>query len=411
MAFSISQADIPIQSQIENLLTCSICLETFKNPRTLPCFHSFCEHCLGKFVKSQRDKALEKKIEEFNCPTCQSTFSMKLNDDVESLSSSNFIRNMLDVVSVQRQAKSKATKCSKIRCDKTAIAHCMKCELFMCETCLEFHGSWPAFVKHTVLWISELTEATAKNHAMLRGKPRCSKHESKVLKFYCQTCEKLVCRYCMDFDHAKQNHPCVPAEDVADEKRQSFKTSVDSLEDKLRKGSEALEAVTNVTQLLKENLERAKVEVYLHKQEILNRIARQLDQRVQGIINDLDNEYNQSYESLAKQCSALQPLVDKVKSSLDFSKNILEIGNLDDILSSQGMIEQTIDELDSDCPQTAKPVTDGNIQYKRDTISVERLTELCDDLLGVAGKGHACCLVRIEIVKGWCTCEICMEFV
>ena len=75
------------------------------------------------------------------------------------------------------------------------------------------------------------------------------------------------------------------------------------------------------------------------------------------------------------------------------------------------MIEQTIDELDSDCPQTAKPVTDGNIQYKRDTISVERLTELCDDLLGVAGKGHACCLVRIEIVKGWCTCEICMEFV
>ena len=202
--------------------------------------HCLCEHCLRKFVKSERDKALEKKNEEFNCPFCRSPFSLKPNEDVANLSCSHLIRNMLDVVSVQSRAKSKATKCSKIQCEKHAIAHCMKCELFMCETCLEFHGSWPAFAKHTVLSMSELTKAASKNHAMLRGKPRCSKHESKVLKFYCQTCEKLVCRYCMDFDHAKQNHPCIPAEDVANEKTQSFKTSVDSIEDNLKRGSDWL---------------------------------------------------------------------------------------------------------------------------------------------------------------------------
>ena len=251
---------------------------------------------------------------------------------------------MLDVVSVQSRAKSKATKCSKIQCEKHAIAHCMKCELFMCETCLEFHGSWPAFAKHTVLSISELTKAASKNHAMLRGKPRCSKHESKVLKFYCQTCGKLVCRYCIDFDHAKQNHLCVPVEDVADEKRQSFKTSVDSLEDKLKKESEALETVTNVTQLLKENLDKAKCGVNLHKQEILSHLWIFLRTSLRL---EIWTAFCLRKEWLNR------PLRNWTRT---------EIG------------------------QTGKPVTDGNIQYKRDTISVERLTELCNDLLGVAGK-------------------------
>ena len=173
--------------------------------------HCLCEHCLRKFVKSERDKALEKKNEEFNCPFCRSPFSLKPNEDVANLSCSHLIRNMLDVVSVQSRAKSKATKCSKIQCEKHAIAHCMKCELFMCETCLEFHGSWPAFAKHTVLSISELTKAASKNHAMLRGKPRCSKHESKVLKFYCQTCENASLQVFYRFLPCQTESPLRPS--------------------------------------------------------------------------------------------------------------------------------------------------------------------------------------------------------
>lgn len=382
-AMAFSQNDDAPVSQMESLLTCSICLETFNDPRTLPCFHSFCRHCLERFVKIQRDNALvNDDIEEFNCPTCRSRFSLKSNENVESMGFSHFIRNMLDVVSVQREAKNKSAICSKIQCGKPAIAYCTKCELFKCEECLEFHGRLPVFAKHTVLSMSELPEEKATF--------RCKKHKKEALKFYCQTCKELVCRYCKDLDHVKQNHSCVLAEDyVAYEKRQAFKTSVDALEHKLKKGNETLQAITDVMRCLKYNVDRAKHEVARHKQEILEKFTQGLEQNVKDQINCLDLKYNQSYLSLAKQSSALKSHVDKVESSLDFSKNLLENGNLDDILSSQGLLEQTIEKLDKDYPQTVKPVHDGNIKYNGKPILVGKMKKLFADLFEEAGEVYA----------------------
>lgn len=33
-------------------ITCSLCLEEFKDPRILPCFHTYCKLCLDELLKS-----------------------------------------------------------------------------------------------------------------------------------------------------------------------------------------------------------------------------------------------------------------------------------------------------------------------------------------------------------------------
>ena len=384
MAQSLDGDDDPL-AQMESLLTCSICLETFSEPRTLPCFHSFCKPCLEKFVTNQRNKSPEKKIEEFNCPSCRSIFVLKTDEEVTGMCSSHFIRNMLDVLSIQRQAKTKAAKCSTFQCEKDAASRCMKCELFLCEACLKFHANWPAFAKHSVLSISELTEGIAENQVKLTGpRSRCNKHESKLLKFYCQTCKELICRYCMDFDHDKQNHSCLLVQDVADKKKEALKTNVHALEGEQNKQSEALQAVKEVTQCLKVNFELAKDEVSRHKQEVLDDFTQKLEQNFQEIINELDQKYNEGYDSLAKQSVAMKLQLDKVESSLDFSKNLLERGSQEDILSSQAMIQQTVETLEKERTQPTKPVHDGNIKYKRKPIRNEN--SIFANLLGQVGK-------------------------
>uniref|UniRef100_A0A1X7U3A5 RING-type domain-containing protein n=1 Tax=Amphimedon queenslandica TaxID=400682 RepID=A0A1X7U3A5_AMPQE len=55
-----------LRLKLEKELTCPVCLDHYTNPKTLPCLHSFCEHCLEGLP-------LDKKNETYylSCPTCR----------------------------------------------------------------------------------------------------------------------------------------------------------------------------------------------------------------------------------------------------------------------------------------------------------------------------------------------------
>ena len=51
----------------EEFLSCKICLEPFLRPKGLPCFHTFCEHCLKDYVR--RHPGI--RPGHFPCPMCR----------------------------------------------------------------------------------------------------------------------------------------------------------------------------------------------------------------------------------------------------------------------------------------------------------------------------------------------------
>ena len=121
------------------------------------CFKCLC-YCLGKYVN--RLRGADKNIETFPCPTCRSEFSLKSNQDVADLASNYFIKNMLEIMAIERKAK-KSTTCS--RCQESAINHCTTCRIFMCQKCSESHDSWLAMkLSHNVLSVEELSNPKVK---------------------------------------------------------------------------------------------------------------------------------------------------------------------------------------------------------------------------------------------------------
>ena len=88
--------------ELESLLECPICMERINDPRSLPCFHNFYKVCLHKYVEGLRGG---KNDEMFPCPTCRSEFSLKSNENVEGMAGNYFIRNMLEVMTLQQEAK------------------------------------------------------------------------------------------------------------------------------------------------------------------------------------------------------------------------------------------------------------------------------------------------------------------
>ena len=182
---------IPVD-KVENLLCCSVCLERLQDPRTLPCFHSYCKHCLENYVAKHREKAAKagKKIEEFECPCCRTLFSLKEHEEVANMRGSHFIRNMVDVLNAERTTN--IWKCSN-HSEKASCSRCVSCEVFLCEECLKVHENWSTFKGHVVLTIEDLKKP--ENQSKITGAMRCKEHTTKKLKFYCETCQVLICRY------------------------------------------------------------------------------------------------------------------------------------------------------------------------------------------------------------------------
>ena len=69
LSLKMASASSMPRQELTSLLECSVCLETFDNPRTLHCLHSFCKKCLENFVKG-------KSKDQLNCPVCRCKFTL-----------------------------------------------------------------------------------------------------------------------------------------------------------------------------------------------------------------------------------------------------------------------------------------------------------------------------------------------
>ena len=61
---------VRLSNQIDKITSCSICLETFKEPKILPCIHTFCLRCLDTYCKDKNPG------EEETCPFCRKIFTI-----------------------------------------------------------------------------------------------------------------------------------------------------------------------------------------------------------------------------------------------------------------------------------------------------------------------------------------------
>ena len=59
-----------LRCKVEEHLTCSVCLEPFKDPKVLPCLHSYCHQCIVNLAKNAKSKTID-------CPECRLTVRVR----------------------------------------------------------------------------------------------------------------------------------------------------------------------------------------------------------------------------------------------------------------------------------------------------------------------------------------------
>ena len=183
-------------------LSCAICHEVYKKPKYLSCYHSFCEECLMNLVRSQQTNIMR-------CPQCNKTSPVP-SGGVQELPNNFFIDRLLDEIALKRKIEGKEeVKCELcIREDPAVEVLCQDCGVFLCSYCYDNHKhSRTEYQSHNVVLISEL-QSKSKDLTIKPKVVLCKTHELE-LKFYCETCNQLICEYCVMKDHIEHNHDTV----------------------------------------------------------------------------------------------------------------------------------------------------------------------------------------------------------
>jgi len=182
---------------ILDITSCSICLETLKDPKVLPYIHKFCLQCLDTYCEAKQQA-------ELACPLCRKIFILP-SGGVLSLPNNIFISKLLQVhkSTVTTGAKesdkeSLCELCSGAEGELTATSYCIECDQHICDRCAGAHQRLKLFKSHQVVRDAEIPSSEKKIKLAVSY---CGQHPAEQTRFYCYDCKVVTCHQCFVDKH------------------------------------------------------------------------------------------------------------------------------------------------------------------------------------------------------------------
>ena len=91
--------------------------------------------------------------------------------------------------------------------ENPAVAHCLTCSDHLCEGCFKFHKKQKLTRDHNIVMLKDLQQMDRKTGVKsVRRKLLCDEHKEELLKLYCKTCQKVICRDCALVKHREHKY-------------------------------------------------------------------------------------------------------------------------------------------------------------------------------------------------------------
>ena len=173
-------------------LTCSICLNVYREPQSLPCLHTFCSGCLEIWIrKNDTDRTI-------CCPVCMDKTTISANGG--NIKSNLFLADL--VVRLERRenhVSKEINVCSTEECGNVALKFCRDGCDHLCAKCLRHHNKFKLSRNHCVGDLCQITDE--KDIKALY----CKLHPDNKIDQYCGDCELYACDTCLLRHHRHHN--------------------------------------------------------------------------------------------------------------------------------------------------------------------------------------------------------------
>ncbi|XP_073328264.1 E3 ubiquitin-protein ligase TRIM21-like [Pagrus major] len=287
----------------EDQFLCSICLDVFTDPVTIPCGHNFCKTCISQHWSVNVP---------YKCPNCKEVFyrrpELKVNTFISEMAAQ--FRQSAQQKASSSSSEQQVSKPGEVPCDDCtgtklkALKSCLVCLASYCETHLQPHLTKSGLKRHQLIDPVENLEDRM-----------CMKHD-KLLELFCKTDQMCVCMLCTVSDH--KTHDVVPLKEEYEGKKAELGKTDAEIQQMIQKRRLKLQEMKRSVELSKKDADReiaAGVQVFTALKESVERSQaeliitikekqRETEKQAEGFIRELEQEISE----LEKRSSEVEQL-------------------------------------------------------------------------------------------------------
>ncbi|XP_033944173.1 E3 ubiquitin-protein ligase TRIM21-like [Pseudochaenichthys georgianus] len=338
----------------EDQFLCSICLDVFTDPVTIPCGHNFCKDCITEHWD---------RSDRCQCPICKEAFTTRPDLRVNTLFSEM-------VAQFRRSAQQKDSSSSseqhvfkpgEVPCDVCtetklkALKSCLVCLTSYCETHLEPHLTKSVLKRHQLIDPVENLEDRM-----------CLKHD-KPLELFCKTDQTCVCMLCHFSDH--KMHDVVPLKEEYEDKKAELGKTEAKIQQMIQRRRLKIQEIKHSVDLTEKDPDREVaelVQVFTALKESVERLIntikekqKETEKKAETLIKELDLEISElkkrsaKVEHLSRSEDHLHVLqgvkilsIQHPSPTKDWTKISIPLPSYDgNVKNSVAQLEQTLTEL------------------------------------------------------------------
>ncbi|XP_062571367.1 E3 ubiquitin-protein ligase TRIM56-like [Saccostrea cucullata] len=314
----------------EETLTCAICNQLLREPKLLPCLHSICASCTGSIFNGYR--------KTIYCPICSEEYFVS---DCESLPLNYWLKNVIALVNITKFSEGKLCSfCEFLNERNESIARCLTCGDLLCKHCWEHRHTYTTQTRdHQVVSIEDIK--SGKYYEKIRSQQNimCPDHKKEFFRYYCNTCNELVCKDCMVLQHA--SHDFIAPKEARAQTEQDLESTLTEVSENLFSLKTHYSEMSNTSKEIKENEKTLRLKIETTCNSMLNKITA----RRRSLERELTKALKPAKSIIERKSESIEKRVNSLENSVTFCKNILRYGTDFEILSLQRVIKDRLSKI------------------------------------------------------------------
>jgi hypothetical protein len=277
------------------------------------------------------------------CPQCKVAHELP-SQGIDGFTTFFTINNLLELLHIHENTSTEtpveSIKCSSGLDENPAIARCLTCSDYLCESCCTIHRKQKVTKAHTVKTLDEIKQSDKKSGVKsLHKKQHCEEHEDELLKIYCKTCKKVICLLCAVVTHKSHDYVVISA--VRSELQKQLEKQISEVQAKEIEFQNHQKYTENLLRISNEAAKSSEIEV----NKIFDEVSAALEARRAQLLAEVHSIHESEVKQISTESESVACSLSRLSGSIQFTKQLLDNGDDVEVAAVSDQTTQTLSSL------------------------------------------------------------------